>query len=150
LTQAVALAIVAVDMKLTEYLAEQRGRCARVARKVGIAAAYLSQMAAGDRPVPAELAPDIEEACEHRVRLWDLRPNDWYRIWRHLREDANAPPIKQPAAAMASVGKRGVSGAPTAADKQPPDASRPTHMWTGDRRIHDRETDGSPSSRRER
>jgi len=72
-------------MKLAQYLAAERGRCARLARTIGIAPAYLWQMAHGRRPVPPDVAPSIEAASNHAVRRWDLRPEDWHRIWPDLQ-----------------------------------------------------------------
>lgn len=73
-------------MKLAQYLAAERGRCARLARTIGIAPAYLWQMAHGRRPVPPDVAPSIEAASNHTVRRWDLRPEDWHRIWPDLQQ----------------------------------------------------------------
>lgn len=81
-------------MKLSDFLSAERGRCAAIARSVGIAGAYLSQMASGSRPVPAELAPQLEVACSHSVRRWDLRPDDWYLIWPELVGAEGAPELK--------------------------------------------------------
>lgn len=68
-------------MNLADYLAEKRGRHAHVAREVGVASAYLSQMAGFTRPIPPALVPALVFACEGRVECWDLRPQDWYLIW---------------------------------------------------------------------
>jgi len=68
-------------MNLADYLAEKRGQHARVAREVGVASAYLSQMASRIRPVPPALVPALVLACEGRVECWDLRPQDWHLIW---------------------------------------------------------------------
>lgn len=75
-----------MTMKLAQYLAAERGRCARLARTIGIAPAYLWQMAHGRRPVPPDVAPSIEAASNQAVRRWDLRPEDWHRIWPDLQQ----------------------------------------------------------------
>jgi DNA-binding transcriptional regulator YdaS (Cro superfamily) len=77
-------------MKLAEYLAAERGRCAQLARAIGIAPSYLWQMAHGRRPVPPDVAPTIEAASKHAVRRWDLRPQDWHRIWPDLQQTGDA------------------------------------------------------------
>lgn len=79
-------------MKLSTYLTAARGRTAAVARKVGLAPAYLSQIANGTRPVPAEHCAALERATGGEVRRWDLRPDDWDRIWPELKDAEGAPP----------------------------------------------------------
>lgn len=79
-------------MKLSMYLSAERGRTAAVAREVGIAPAYLSQIANGTRPVPAEHCAALERATGGKVRRWDLRPEDWHRIWPELQGTEGAPP----------------------------------------------------------
>jgi DNA-binding transcriptional regulator YdaS (Cro superfamily) len=92
-------------MKLSTYLSAKRGRIVAVARKVGLAPAFLSQMAHGTRPVPAEHCAALERATEGAVRRWDLRPADWDRIWPELAHLEEAPPA--PAAAAAPARPRG-------------------------------------------
>jgi DNA-binding transcriptional regulator YdaS (Cro superfamily) len=89
-------------MDLTEYLAEERGRCARIARQLRIAPAWLSQMASGARPVPPDIAPQLEIECGLAVRRWDLRPGDWHRIWPELVGLPGAPDVPAAEAAEQS------------------------------------------------
>jgi DNA-binding transcriptional regulator YdaS (Cro superfamily) len=77
-------------MKLAEFLNAERGRNAKVAADARIAPAFLSQIANGVRPAPAEKCYALERACDHHVRRWDLRPNDWHRIWPELIGAAGA------------------------------------------------------------
>lgn len=91
-------------MELAAFLSAERGRGAHLARALNIPPAWLSQMAAGTRPVPPVLAPQIEAETAFAVRRWDLRPTDWYRIWPELRGTEGAPeapdigPTSQPGA----------------------------------------------------
>lgn len=79
-------------MRLSEYLQTERGLCARVAARLGIAPAYLSQIASGVRTAPPALAREIETECAAgAVRRWDLRPDDWHRIWPELIGAESAP-----------------------------------------------------------
>jgi DNA-binding transcriptional regulator YdaS (Cro superfamily) len=78
-------------MELAEALDSRRGRTAEVAKSLKIAPAYLSQMASGRRPVPPELAPALERELNGEVRLWNLRPKDWHRIWPDLIGSDGAP-----------------------------------------------------------
>ncbi len=81
-------------MRLAEYLQTERGLCARVAGRLGIAPAYLSQIASGTRTAAPALAREIETECAAgAVRRWDLRPDDWHRIWPELINTEGAPPI---------------------------------------------------------
>ncbi len=88
-------------MSLSDYLGAERGRVARVAGLVGIPPSFLSHIANGVRPCPAERGADLERACDFHVRRWDLRPDDWHRIWPELigTEGAPAMPVQTEAAA---------------------------------------------------
>jgi DNA-binding transcriptional regulator YdaS (Cro superfamily) len=87
-----------VDEKnaLRKYLdGLERGGIANFASSIGITPVYLSQLAVRqDGRVPSpELCVVIEKATSRVVMRWDLRPNDWHRIWPELigREDAPHP-----------------------------------------------------------
>lgn len=80
-------------MHLSQFLRGERGRTMRTARRAGIAQGWLSQMASGLRPVPPELCWSIEQACDGAVRRWDLRAEDWHRIWPELVGSAGAPAV---------------------------------------------------------
>ena len=84
---------------------------ARVAEELGVAAAYLSQIANGVRPCPAERVVEIERACSHEVRRWELRPDDWHRIWPELIGAEGAPAV---AGAALAGGAHCVSAKPGA------------------------------------
>lgn len=46
-----------------------------LAAAVDVSASFVSQLVRGDRPVPAKLAPVIEEATGGRVTRYKLRPD---------------------------------------------------------------------------
>lgn len=52
----------------------------------------------GDQ-VPVDVVPRIEEATNHQVRRWDLRPDDWHLIWPELVGAKGAPRVKKERAA---------------------------------------------------
>lgn len=81
-------------MNLSDYLAEERGRSADLARAINENPAYLSQMAAGKRPVHPALVPQIVAYSKGRVQPWDLRPDDWHLIWPELKRAKGAPQLK--------------------------------------------------------
>lgn len=80
-------------MQLIDYLSAERGRGARVADASGLGASFLSQIAKRVRPCPAEAVPALERVCEFHVRRWDLRPDDWHRIWPELIGSEGAPAV---------------------------------------------------------
>jgi DNA-binding transcriptional regulator YdaS (Cro superfamily) len=80
-------------MKLSAYLGQERGRIAAVARAVGMAPAFLWQIANKRREMPVEYGARIEVATGHHVRRWDLRPDDWHLIWPELVGTEGAPVI---------------------------------------------------------
>lgn len=87
-------------MSLYDYLRAERGRVANVARRAGMAPAFLSQIANGGRPVPPLWCPAIESATDKVVRRWHLRPHDWHRIWPELIGVEGAPPVPEAAPAQ--------------------------------------------------
>lgn len=81
-------------MPLADYLQTERGLCARIAARLSIAPAYLWQIANGLRKAHPALAREIVEECgAGAVRLWDLRPADWHRIWPELIGADGAPAV---------------------------------------------------------
>ncbi len=64
-----------------------------VAGRCGLTPAFLSQIARGVRPAPADRCATIEQATDGAVRRWDLRPDDWHRIWPELIGAEGAPPL---------------------------------------------------------
>jgi DNA-binding transcriptional regulator YdaS (Cro superfamily) len=83
-------------MKLADYIQQERGRASLVAAATGLSAAFIYQVANGDRPCPADRAADIEAATEGAVPRWDLRPLDWHRIWPELVGAEGAPAVPAP------------------------------------------------------
>ena len=47
----------------------------------------------GKRRLPVEFIPVLESAGANRVRRWELRPDDWHRIWPELIGTEGAPPV---------------------------------------------------------
>jgi DNA-binding transcriptional regulator YdaS (Cro superfamily) len=80
-------------MNLFEHLRTKRGLAARVAQRCGLTPAFLSQIARGIRPAPAERCAAIERATGGAVRRWDLRPDDWHLIWPELVGVHGAPKV---------------------------------------------------------
>ena len=79
-------------MDLKTWCDAERGRASKLAAAIGVASPFMCQMVSGDRPVPAQHAAAIEAATQREVMRWDLRPDDWDRIWPELIGAEGAPP----------------------------------------------------------
>lgn len=80
-----------VDMTLNEYLADRKA--VDLARLIGAPPVLVSQWRSGVRAVPIERCTEIEAATDRAVRRWDLRPDDWHRIWPELINSPEAPAV---------------------------------------------------------
>lgn len=89
-------------MNAMKRACELMGGVSEVARRLGVKPPTVHQWATGARPVPAHMAPSIEAACMPAVRRWDLRPDDWHRIWPELIGAEGAPAVPEPAAQEAA------------------------------------------------
>jgi DNA-binding transcriptional regulator YdaS (Cro superfamily) len=67
------------------------------AKQCGSTRGVLQNIMYGIRPCGPELAVAVERESKGRVRRWDLRPDDWYRIWPELIDTDGAPAIPQSA-----------------------------------------------------
>lgn len=43
--------------------------------------------------VPSNHCSEIERVTAGAVRRWDLRPDDWHRIWPEIIDHPDAPPV---------------------------------------------------------
>jgi len=75
-------------MQLAEYLAQGPGRLHDVARRAGLAQAFVWQIAVGKRPCPIRRARALSAATDGEVGLHELRPDDWAEVWPELAEAA--------------------------------------------------------------
>lgn len=82
-------------MDLKTFAESERGTSAKLARAIGVHPVMVSQWAAGVKPVPVERCTPIEQATEREVMRWDLRPDDWHRIWPELIGIKGAPAISE-------------------------------------------------------
>ena len=89
-------------MNLDAYLSKPDApSMAAFARDLGLNADQVRQWRHGHdarRPSPANCV-DIEQATDRAVMRWDLRPDDWHRIWPELIGQPGAPAIPEPAKA---------------------------------------------------
>lgn len=69
----------------------------RLAEKVGVNPATLYQaMTSKGAGFSPEKCVRIERDSDGELRRWDLRPNDWHRIWPELIGAEGAPAVPEP------------------------------------------------------
>ena len=78
-------------MNAIQRAVDYAGSQAALALKLKVKQPTVSEWARGERPVPVERCVDIERATAGAVRRWDLRPDDWHRIWPELIGVEGAP-----------------------------------------------------------
>jgi len=80
-------------MRLKTYIEQQgRGSVARLAELVGVHRVLVSQWTADNpRDVPITHCAAIEQATAGAVMRWDLRPDDWHKLWPELLVRSDAP-----------------------------------------------------------
>ena len=83
-------------MNLAQYLMQERGRQAALAKAIGAHAPDVSRWADGTRPVPVVHGAAIEAATGGLVTRQELFPDDWQRIWPELAVQHPPAPQSQP------------------------------------------------------
>ena len=80
-------------------LIDKLGGTAAVASRVGVRLASVSEWRRNGIPEGRliELGAEIEQRTQ--LRRWDLRPDDWHRIWPELIGADGAPKVPAEAAA---------------------------------------------------
>lgn len=72
-------------MTLLEFVKQKRGRIKEIAQAINIKPIAISRWALGQRQVPAERCPDIEQATGRAVTCEEMRPDI---NWAILRQSA--------------------------------------------------------------
>lgn len=80
-----------------ERAIDRVGNIASFASKIGVATSTPSMWKKRESLVPPEHCAAVESATG--VPRWELRPNDWYRIWPEIVGTAGAPEPPQREAA---------------------------------------------------
>lgn len=86
-------------MKLLDYIRQPENSASALAARVGIAPAFLYQIAHGKRQASAALARAMETVTSGAVTRRDLRPTDWGDIWPELIDEAHPWPSRKQEAA---------------------------------------------------
>lgn len=76
-------------MNLQDWLRQERGRQAALARQLGIKLPQVAKWAAGEKPVPIVHMAAIEEFTGGVVTRKQMRPGDWSHIWPELATAAD-------------------------------------------------------------
>lgn len=71
-------------MNLHEYLSQERGRQALMAKAIGAHAPDISRWADGSRAIPFHFGAPIELATGGQVTRKEMFPCDWKRLWPEL------------------------------------------------------------------
>lgn len=71
-------------MNLFQYLSQERGRQAALARAIGAHVPDVSKWASGERPIPMPYGAPIEAATSGAVTRQEMFPDDWQRLWPEL------------------------------------------------------------------
>lgn len=76
-------------MNLSQYLIQERGRQASLAKAIGAHAPDISRWANGTRPIPLEYGAEIERATGGKVTRKEMFPTRWMSIWPELVAEAH-------------------------------------------------------------
>lgn len=93
-------------MFLPDWLAAKRGRIAMVARETGLPQSFISKIASGVKPIPADRCPTFERITAREVTCEEMRPDvEW-----HVLRGVSAIPLGGSDAGIAAE----IPGAPRA------------------------------------
>ena len=82
-------------MNLIDWLKQEHGRQAALARHLGIKPPQVADWISRDKPVPIVHMAAIEEFTCGCVTRKEMRPGDWARIWPELATAADDQPAGQ-------------------------------------------------------
>lgn len=85
-------------MTALEQAVDRLGGQAALAVAIGVKQQHVwNWLNRGDGVPPTDYCAAIEQATSRAVMRWDLRPDDWHRIWPELIGTKGAPAIAEPA-----------------------------------------------------
>lgn len=67
------------------------GGASKLASQLGVSVQAVCFWRDGKRSIPIDKICDVERVTDGAVRRWDLRPDDWHRIWPELIGAEGAP-----------------------------------------------------------
>lgn len=80
-------------MNPIERAIELAGGPAKVAAAFGVTVQAVCFWRDGSRRMPPEYMAWLERLSGGQVRRWEMRPDDWYRIWPELVGQPGAPAV---------------------------------------------------------
>jgi DNA-binding transcriptional regulator YdaS (Cro superfamily) len=86
-------------MNALQQAVDRLGGQAALAAAVGVKQQHVWNWLNRGGSVPTDHCAAIEQATDRAVMRWDLRPNDWHRVWPELINQPGAPAIPEPAKA---------------------------------------------------
>ena len=83
-------------MNLSQYLTQERGRQAALAKAIGAYAPDVSRWADGSRPIPFHFGAQIEVATGGAVTRQEMFPEEWKKLWPELDRRRKADQVTPP------------------------------------------------------
>ena len=80
-------------MSPIRHAIEKAGGPTKVAAELGVSAQAVCFWRDAKRSFPVEHCARMEALTSGAVRRWDLRPDDWHRIWPELIGAEGAPDV---------------------------------------------------------
>lgn len=86
--------------KLKNWLDEESGRRAELARILSVPQSFVSKLASGERPIPIHHMAAIEVFTDGAVTRRDMRPEDFAHIWPELADTKATELVRSVKASM--------------------------------------------------
>lgn len=104
--------VMSTQITPVEQACKEVGSQAELAKLLKVSPPTVNQWVKGGRPVPVEACVVISKTPNVTVKRWDLRPDDWHRIWPELIDMEGAPKVPQaPAESTQDATENVASGA---------------------------------------
>jgi DNA-binding transcriptional regulator YdaS (Cro superfamily) len=90
-------------MELHDWLKQEHGRQAALARHLGIKPPQVADWISGDKPVPVVHMAAIEVHTNGAVTRREMRPDDFSRIWPELADTTATDLVRRVTASMQAL-----------------------------------------------
>ena len=96
-------------MQLKDWLKQEHGRQASLARHLGIKPPQVADWISYDKPIPVHHMSAIELFTGGTVTRQEMRPTDWQRIWPELATNSEQKPApSHDSQALSAIAVQGV------------------------------------------
>lgn len=92
--------LIMLSMELQDWLKQEHGRQAALARHLGIKPPQVADWISRDKPIPVVHMAAIEVFTEGEVTRRDMRPDDFSRIWPELADTTATELVRSVRASM--------------------------------------------------